>query len=109
MDKTHDEEALIHVTSAAVMDRLLPIGAVITVQIPYKKDDVPMDIVAVKTNRHSCTVDLKHRGRPSGSTITSDESTGGDSAFSTAVEGSPMVISGTAVSGVKSTMADGQA
>jgi hypothetical protein len=108
IDKTHAEEALIQVISAAVMERLLPIGAVITVQMPYRNDDVPMDIVAVRTNRHSCTVDLKHRGRASGSTISSGRSTGGDSGLLTAVEGSLIVISGTAVSGVKSTMAEGQ-
>lgn len=38
-------------------------GAVITVQSPYRKEDIPMDIVAVKTKRHSWMVDLKHAGR----------------------------------------------
>jgi len=37
-------------------------GAVMTVQIPYKKDDIPMDIVAVRTKRHSWIVEVKHSG-----------------------------------------------
>jgi hypothetical protein len=38
-------------------------GAVITVHMPFRKDDIPIDIVAVKTKRHSWSVDLKHSGR----------------------------------------------
>jgi hypothetical protein len=46
------------------MCKSLPIGAVITVVVPYKKELIPIDIVAVSTKRHSCSVDLKHSGRP---------------------------------------------
>lgn len=59
---TDDEEALIHVICAEVILKSRPIGAVITVQIPYRKEDVPMDIVAVRTKRHSRRVVLKHAG-----------------------------------------------
>lgn len=45
------------------MLRVLPIGAVITVQMPMRKELIPIDIVAVNTRRHSCSVEEKHSGR----------------------------------------------
>jgi hypothetical protein len=38
-------------------------GAVITVVLPYRIELIPMDIVAISTKRHSCSVELKHSGR----------------------------------------------
>ena len=91
------------------MFKLRPMGAVMTVHMPYKNDDVPMDIVAVAMNKHSWIVDLKYAGRASGSGI-SAAAEGETSGDSRAVDGfSPTLISGTAVSGAKSTMATCQA
>lgn len=45
------------------MSKLRPMGAVITVHIPIRKDAIPIDIVAVSTKKHSCTVEVKHSGR----------------------------------------------
>jgi len=59
---TYEAEALIHVISALLMFKSRPIGAVITVQIPYKNEEVPIDIVAVRTKRHSWMVVGKHAG-----------------------------------------------
>jgi hypothetical protein len=84
------------------MLRLRAMGAVITVQMPYRNEDVPMAIVAVDINRHSWIVDLKHAGRPAGSEISDGVEVPGDS---TAVEEASTIISGTPASGVKSTMA----
>jgi hypothetical protein len=38
-------------------------GAVTTVVVPYRIELIPMDIVAISTKRHSCSVELKHSGR----------------------------------------------
>ena len=86
------------------MFKLRPMGAVMTVQMPYRNDDVPMDMVAVAINKHSWRVDLKYAGRLSGSGISGAGGEASDD--SRAVGGfSPTLISGTAVSGTKSTMA----
>ena len=53
----------IQVISAVVMSRSLPMNDETTVMEPVSNEPIAMAIVAVKTNKTSCTVDLKHAGR----------------------------------------------
>jgi hypothetical protein len=62
-ERAYAEEALIHVIWADVMCNERPIGAVMTVQAPYRNEDMPIDMVAVRIKRHSWVVDLKQSGR----------------------------------------------
>lgn len=58
---------LVHVISAVVMPRSFPTNEVMTIIEPPRREPIAMAIVAVKTNRVSVRVDLKHAGRASGS------------------------------------------
>jgi hypothetical protein len=64
---THDVAAFIQVISALVMPRSLPANELMTVIAPPKKLDMATAIVTDTTNKHSCSVDLKHSGRALGS------------------------------------------
>jgi hypothetical protein len=64
---TYDEAAFIHVISALVMPRSFPAKELMTVIEPVKKLDMATAIVTDMTNKHSCSVDLKHSGRALGS------------------------------------------
>jgi hypothetical protein len=66
-DVTYDGAAFIHVISALVMPKSLPAKELMTVIEPVKKLDMATAIVTDMTNRHSCSVDLKHSGRALGS------------------------------------------
>jgi len=55
-------------------------GAVMTLQIPLRKEGMPMDMVAVSTKRHSCSVEWKQAGRDSGLIIS--EEAGGEASGS---------------------------
>jgi hypothetical protein len=63
---TYKEDALTQVISALVIFRSLPTKEVITVTEPPVNEDIATAIVAVRTNRISCVVDLKHSGRAPG-------------------------------------------
>lgn len=65
---TYAEAELIQVISAVVMPKSLPTYDVMTVMDPPARDPMAIVIVAVRTNRVSCMVELKHAGRASGST-----------------------------------------
>lgn len=60
---THDAPALIQVISAEFIFRSDPIDAVTPTMQPWKNDCWPIAIVAVKTNKHSWIVEVKHFGR----------------------------------------------
>ena len=63
---TYKEDALIQVVSALVIFRSLPTKEVITVTEPPVNEDIATAIVAVRTNRISWAVDMKHSGRAPG-------------------------------------------
>ena len=60
---TYAALACTQVISALVMFNVVAMGAVITLQAPFKSVPMARDIVAVKTKRHSCIVEVKHFGR----------------------------------------------
>jgi len=63
---TYKEDALTQLISALVIFRSLPTKEVITVTEPPVNEDIATVIAAVRTNRISCAVDLKHSGRAPG-------------------------------------------
>jgi hypothetical protein len=66
---TYLDAAFIQVISALVMPKSLPTKLDITVILPVKKLDIAIAMVTDKTNKHSCSVDLKHSGRALGSLL----------------------------------------
>jgi hypothetical protein len=67
MPDTHDVAAFIHVISALLILNSLPAKLLITVIAPVRKLVIATAIVTDVTNRHSCSVELKHSGRAFGS------------------------------------------
>lgn len=65
--QTHLVAAFIQVISAFVIPNSLPAKLLMTVIAPDKKLVIATAIVTENTNKHSCSVDLKHSGRALGS------------------------------------------
>lgn len=63
---TYEEDAQAQVVSALVIFKSLLRKEVITVTEPLVNEDIATAIVAVRTNRISWAVDLKHSGRAPG-------------------------------------------
>jgi hypothetical protein len=61
--ETYDDDADIHVISGVVILRSRPTKEEITVTLPVVMELIPIAMVAVRTKRTSCRVDLKHSGR----------------------------------------------
>jgi hypothetical protein len=64
LETTYEALAAIHDTSASLMFKSCPMNEVMTVTQPTLMALMAMAMVAVATKRTSCTVLLKHSGRP---------------------------------------------